>query len=365
MKTIKLVVLLSLVSSTVFADPDRVGNGGDGVIVGNHIYVLDLVEAGVEENPFFNEEIQIDTEIQRRLEVVFSKIPNMPVNLLARKFSEIKALDRILGLALLKTAKMYHWRLINEKFTDNQDENRILDYDPQDIVHLAKRNSRTARLQKEFWNDSRLNDSHRVALVTHEIVSALVQDILRTQEITGYLFTEDLASNGREGLMEMIRGSLPLFESPVESVREQNYAIEANPRLVFVPNQGSGWLDPIGYDSLGWDIERGESFSKAEQESSRRARAHKLCQKEALVAKEFPRTARLQSYMFVFQRLRWTLEFSSSDEGNSYVDFVYEPTYDRLYSSKSDDDYPSNVQKNTDKILELYREHRHLFDEFQ
>ncbi|HLD74657.1 MAG TPA: hypothetical protein VJB34_07140 [Bdellovibrionota bacterium] len=61
MKTIKLVVLLSLISTIAFADPDRVGNGGDGIIIGNHIYVLDLVEAGVEENPFFNEEIQIDT----------------------------------------------------------------------------------------------------------------------------------------------------------------------------------------------------------------------------------------------------------------------------------------------------------------
>ena len=120
MKTIKLVVLLSLVSSTVFADPDRVGNGGDGVIIGNHIYVLDLVEAGVEENPFFNEEIQIDTEIQSRLEIIFSKIPNMPVNLLARKLSEIKAVDRIFALALLKTAEMYHWRLINEKYNDKK-----------------------------------------------------------------------------------------------------------------------------------------------------------------------------------------------------------------------------------------------------
>ena len=48
-----LLLALSVVPTAAHSADDRAGNGGDGIIMNGHLYLLDLVEAGVESSPRF------------------------------------------------------------------------------------------------------------------------------------------------------------------------------------------------------------------------------------------------------------------------------------------------------------------------
>lgn len=220
MKNLLLVslVLSSLTFGTAFAGNEK-GNGGDGLWLDGKLYSLDLVEAGVEMNPYFDSTVPMNQMILDRLtKKLDSKI--YPVNLLAAKLSEISSVHSKLGIIILKSIEMYQWRLVNSTLMDVQDEDSILAYPKADLVQLATRNLTTVSIDRSLW--AKLDDANKVALVIHEMMYALdmpvhelnpykygeylnywSQSSPSARQLTGYFFTQDLTTQGVQGLKNL------------------------------------------------------------------------------------------------------------------------------------------------------------------
>jgi hypothetical protein len=188
---------------------ERGGNGGDGIEIDGKLYVLDLVEAGVEDAPYVGPVDRIAPMIRRRIEAHFSQT-HFPVELIATKLADIEAVDPVMAHILLRGMELYNWRLVNGGLVDIQDENSLLDY--ANLSQLAIRRNSTIMINRVLWE--RLDAANRAALVFHEIVYALVkpvtagerltQDSVVARELTGYLFSQDLPRQGIVGLSRIV-----------------------------------------------------------------------------------------------------------------------------------------------------------------
>jgi hypothetical protein len=160
MKTLFTAALLSLVPAFAFAQHEgaETGNGGDGILEGTHMYLLDFVEAGVQSNPYMNPDVTADPADVARLRAALAGLetpdaqgnPNaaVPCELVARKVAEIRALDPVLAEALLATISLYDWRMVDVEFVDIRDERTYLSIDRAQFVQLAVRAHRTIRVYR-------------------------------------------------------------------------------------------------------------------------------------------------------------------------------------------------------------------------
>ncbi len=213
MKTfaLSIVLLSALVSHPAFANKEA-GNGGDAILIGNNLYLLDMVEAGVEENPQIDLSAQPSVELQKRVDHAFPQ--GFPTDLIAKKLVEIKRVNPMMALVLVKTMELYQWKLVNSALLDIADEHTNLKIPRKNIFQLAIRKSASILVDRSLW--AKLDKGNQTALVFHEILYALdkprntgldvapgfpsqYQSSEKAREINGYLFSE-LSSHGDEGL---------------------------------------------------------------------------------------------------------------------------------------------------------------------
>lgn len=247
------------------------GGGGDGVLKANKVYSLDLVEVGMELDPFFDSSVPVDFMILTRLQNKLSA--NLfPVPLLARKISEVQKADPLFALLLLKAIEFYNWRIVDGSLIDIKDEDSLLDIPRKDLVQIASRSNSSVLIDRNIW-PKMADDKNRVALMLHEVIYAMVkpqwaidpktgqhsrdpktglftrhqfQSSPRAREVTGYLFTPELKSQGRKGLTNFLStqhdfewGYAPLIVR--EAIADDRFFI--NP-LQFFSAPTSGFRDP-------------------------------------------------------------------------------------------------------------------------
>ena len=94
MKAIFIMVSL-LGSLSAYAGPDKGGNGGNGLFIKGQVYLLDLVEAGCENSPI-DQGYLIKDFLNQQLRKVFEDKPNVPVDLIATKVSQIYGVEPVL-----------------------------------------------------------------------------------------------------------------------------------------------------------------------------------------------------------------------------------------------------------------------------
>jgi hypothetical protein len=184
-------------SNLAFAG-NSVGNGGKGVRIENKVYLLDLVEAGVELTVGFNPNVQAKPDIVMRIS---KSLPAkyFPVDLIAQKLTEIKQVDALLAEALILTINSFQWRIVNSKLLDIKDDDSSLNYDPQSLVQIAIRKLRSIMIARDVLP---LMDAENIAaLVIHEACFALIQpndegkqESVKAREVTGYLFSEEFVT---------------------------------------------------------------------------------------------------------------------------------------------------------------------------
>lgn len=226
-----------------------VGNGGDGFIDENgKIHVLDLVESGVEDDPYLSEEIEPIPFIEQRVRFALQLVPDAPVALLSRKISQVYNLDQLMAYNLLYALESYTWKPTRKgKLKEVRDESSVLeladdifgDFSVQpptddsigvldkNHVQLAIRREKAIHYGFDYWKKD-LNDFGRAALILHELVYAMMppetinangktyqlQSSYEARSIVGYLFSRELAVFGRARLVQVasvLTGPLAAF----------------------------------------------------------------------------------------------------------------------------------------------------------
>lgn len=172
MSLINLFILSFWLSFHVHASTGIfIGNGGDGVEVGNRLFVKDLFLAHAHENPYFGNEIDPGLPgLPDETTIEFG----YPRELLARKLTDLNKALPGLGDYLLASMKVYHWKLQDLPLRKIVGPEQIVAY-PAGLeqIQIANRFQFFIRIDRAAY--ARLDDANRVALLLHEAVFSLVR----------------------------------------------------------------------------------------------------------------------------------------------------------------------------------------------
>lgn len=191
MKTF-LLFLVSL-PQILLAQSLIVGNAGDGVLLGGTVYLRDLYEDANHKRPFAGSEI--DPEIRYRLLAKTwngryyltaregTALVSLDANLFARKLTDLNRLHPNLGFMILAAAESLQWKMeSDDSVFQMAKELRVVDGVPvvqRAYYPLANRTAQGVALQESSW--FRMPESNRVALILHELYSALQLPVCNTE----------------------------------------------------------------------------------------------------------------------------------------------------------------------------------------
>jgi hypothetical protein len=237
-----LVTFTALLLTAGIAQADsRVGNGGDGYRhEDGKVYLLDLLEAGVEKEPFFGE-LPVNPGFLARVKTSISFLEALEAELVAKKLTEISAMSPVLARSLLKAMEMHSWSLVSYSLSDIPDEDTNLEIDPKKLVQVAIRRNSGVKISRDAWKD--MDQANRSALPFHEAAYALLplqcetgrhhrrcrQESVRAREIVGYLFSRQI-TRGKEALEAIIAGALP-SGAPSGGILDDGSVIRWNMKL--------------------------------------------------------------------------------------------------------------------------------------
>ncbi len=203
-----LLTAVLLTSMAAFAG-DK-GNGGDGIEIDGKLYVLDLVEAGIENDVKIDLSLHVGGTTQSRIEETFHSA--FPRKMIGAKIAEIQFYAPLFADALLRAMESYQWRLVNGALVNIKDENTVLQY--ENLKQLAVRKNTSIFINKSLWEQ--LDEGNKTALIFHEILYALIKPKMiagemqqvsdRAREVVGYLFESSSTDIGRlYGLKKVLR----------------------------------------------------------------------------------------------------------------------------------------------------------------
>ncbi len=235
----------------------EVGNGGHGVVVGDEVFLYDLVEAGIERQISSHSLVRkVEVGFAKRLEWalrVDARRPNVytsgkidPVNKLfpvvsvGEKLDEIHENDPLLAYSLFTTIVMYQWRFIAQDLLVLPVNGTILELKNNTVILIANRRGRSIYLSQPAFE--KMNERNRAATVLHEAVYALIrptklfanssgqlaQDGARVREIVGLFYDSNLFG------VDLIDHISP-EELPMLHVKNRGVPVVVVPDTVFGP----------------------------------------------------------------------------------------------------------------------------------
>ncbi len=219
-KTMSLVLLILFTTLSGYAG-EKGGNGGDGYITANgNLYLLDLIEANVHENPYFEPSGEYEEETIERLKNAIPFLEENPAILLARKLKELESYSPLFSNLLIAGIEMFSWIPGSLDLLDIKDEESVFSIsDPSKLRQLATRIDERIHLSSVHWEN--LDDANKVALILHEVVYAWVtptskcskdkvwvcylrQSSPEARLIIGHIFSENLKRRGKFGLYKLL-----------------------------------------------------------------------------------------------------------------------------------------------------------------
>lgn len=195
----KKIVVTTMLGAllNVSAQAGQETHGGVGIISGSKLYVLDLYEAGIEENSYIDTSIGLEKGLVNRLNFNFPLASNVPTVLLANKISEVSKLFPMLAFSLVRGMELFTWRFVNSSLINTNDEDPSIIVDPKLRVQIAVRKNSTIFINRDAW--AKLSDNHKVALILHEVIysfykslTSLMSTSARTREIVSYIMSESM-----------------------------------------------------------------------------------------------------------------------------------------------------------------------------
>ncbi len=195
-------ILIYLLTSILFCSPIcsqtlaggfHVGNGGDGVIINKKVYLLDLVEAGLQNMTLPGTNLTIEPEW---IECVESSLDsgNFPTKHIASKIYQIYKKNSELAHLLCQKMNLYNWNLTPLGLINVRDEDGVINLKNYHLVQLAVRFQNSIFIDQNYWN--KLDELNKVALILHEIIYASLDPSkfttgTRAREIVAYAFKKN------------------------------------------------------------------------------------------------------------------------------------------------------------------------------
>lgn len=191
--TVRFGLMVLLLSQTANAYI-RIGNAGEGVraLNSNKVYVRDLYEAGVHENPYVGERILPALESRWDGHSFYNKFASEK-KVLLKKLTELEDLAPGLGFAALEGLRLYSINFVPELPLVANDVPTV----PEERrVQLAIRHRYSISIAQKYWRD--LDTVSRAALLMHEGLftlvkptcraSTCVQESIKLRPLVGELF---------------------------------------------------------------------------------------------------------------------------------------------------------------------------------
>lgn len=210
----KFLVILFFIHAVAFARGNE-GAGGDGVWIEGNLYLLDLVEQGVETDPWIDESLRESPYFEQIVRVVKKKMPQIKdqqtIEMVALKFVEVYESDADIGITLSAGFSLLQWRIVNYSLTSIDDEKSLF-ADKYKLQQAAIRRSKTVRIHRGSWEA--FTPAHRAALIFHEVVYSFMQpqklddtefffqSSIKAREIVGSMFSQQIEKGSLELLFE-------------------------------------------------------------------------------------------------------------------------------------------------------------------
>lgn len=215
--TIRLVISICVFAVGLQAQAWREGNGGDGVRIGTKIYLLDLVESGVEKqsqdvstsfsHTFFDKELNQWAQNQ---------MVSVPQDVLLSKIGEIHRRNPVLSYMLVIALQKLDWTWINTPIKNIEDQGKVQSgvvtvIDDPSLEQLALRVNQTVYVQSALWSE--LDARNQAALILHEALFSLVHpkrspeglsmSSPRVRKIVGFLFSKKIQTASLDELLKI------------------------------------------------------------------------------------------------------------------------------------------------------------------
>lgn len=202
-----------------------IGNGGEGVQVGDKLYVRDLFEQGTHLNPVFGN--RIDSELEKRIRHSRAVVATgVSANLWVRKLTDLNQNSALLGNLVLEALEKYTLKFTQTPLPLLPDDFPRSDIPPSSRVQIANRLFRTITIHQPSWQI--LSPEHQVALLVHETLYGLSkvscdskgsceQASKPIREITGLAFSAKM-----EDITSLVSERLELDEN-FRSCQPDNY----------------------------------------------------------------------------------------------------------------------------------------------
>lgn len=150
-----------------------VGNGADGIIEGDRLFLRDLYERDLRDNSSFVEKInpEIVLEIMTFAKGQGTFLKELEISLLVKKLSELHEIDPCISTLLIKALKSYVWQFTETPLTLLPEAGVIRHFPDSQRVQIANRYLTSIHIHRGSWE--RLSSEHRVALIFHELFYGL------------------------------------------------------------------------------------------------------------------------------------------------------------------------------------------------
>ncbi|MGE3760437.1 MAG: hypothetical protein AB7H97_21915, partial [Pseudobdellovibrionaceae bacterium] len=254
-----LVLILAVFASLQSFGGVTVGNGGVGLKVGNRLYLLDFVETGIEGQAVIRYDQPEMPKVRELVAKKLTPIPNVPINEITAKISEIFAVDKTLAMSLFKSIEAYDWRVVSVGLRDTDDTDSLLSYPPENLVQIAVRSERVIRINRDKWNLLDVED--RAGLIIHEALYAInytrevgkawTQSAIQVRSLVGHLFSKDFSVQNQESYLRLVTLAFPNMSLTGAPNKFQSINIDQNQTdLRYIVGPSSIYLGEPFVDSI-------------------------------------------------------------------------------------------------------------------
>ena len=266
-----LLLLLGSFNAMAKTEKNEKGNGGDGVVVGDRVYLFDLYESGIQD-VYLSEEVSKRVDVTTKVNQSLSAFSPSVRNIVANKIVALRAVDIALAEVLLKGFNMFSWRILPFSLQDVADDDGTdIEFSTEDLVQVAVRNNRVIRIDKNLM--SKMDDGQVAALIFHEIIYSFIkpsnvvgsdgkttykQSSRWVRDINSYLFSHEFKVNPRT-LKTIIGDRLPL--SSKLSIDQAKYFIYDETGFATDPQAYIGIINSSSFDKINyetWSAKNGE-----------------------------------------------------------------------------------------------------------